>query len=336
MSLDLDLYLRTRGVVVLNREGGRGYEEGVRVFDCPLCGDTKGRGWWTLNAEAAGCWNAGCPAEPRLSGGVIEWVQRHERLASRGEAWKWMIKHYHTSVPRTSTRVVSKARADFCRLPSHTSLVANSVLAREALAFARRRWRVTDEVVETFALGVCGQGRHAWRIVLPVQSSHGAIAFQSRSFRGHDPKYLTSRAGLEDDPLAECARPAGQYLYNVDRVWPGQDVVLVEGPGDVLGWSARPHESVAVGLLGMNMTAARAAQLRAARPRRCYVALDAQPDAQQRAQIIVEDLRAWGLEAEPGTWVGGKDAGDGASLRVQSAQTLGRHIVAQWHARRWL
>jgi hypothetical protein len=328
--IDLEAYLRTRAVGVRNAEGGRGWEEGVRVFDCPFCGDAHARGWWTLNAQAAGCFNAGCVAEPRLAGGVVEWVQRRERLGSRGESWRWLVREFSVPSRPTATRTLPPVREDFCRLPPSSALTADSVHAREALAFASRRWGIDAAIADTYGLRACVRDRHAWRIVVPIYSHEGPIAFQTRSFRGRTPKYLTARAGPADDPRAECARRAAQYLYNLERVWPGHDVLLVEGPGDVLGWATRTQDLVAVGLLGVLLTEERIALLRTVRPRRLYVALDAEPAAQQRARMLVEDLEAWEFEAQSGTWEGGKDAGAGARLRVEPRQSWLRHVTTRW------
>src|SRR5438552_8412065 len=60
-SIDLDKWLRTR-VRVLNDQGGRGFDTGVRTFNCPLCRDSKGRGWANVAYWTAGCFNVGCVA----------------------------------------------------------------------------------------------------------------------------------------------------------------------------------------------------------------------------------------------------------------------------------
>src|SRR3990167_6231283 len=88
--VDIDAYVRRR-VTVSNASGGRGYEDGLRVFDCPICRETRQRGWLSITGFSAGCFNAGCDANERLDGGAIEWVRRAEGLRSRSEAWRVII-----------------------------------------------------------------------------------------------------------------------------------------------------------------------------------------------------------------------------------------------------
>ena len=91
--IDLDRFVSAT-VRVRNEGGGRGYDSGIRTFDCPLCGDTKGRGWVGTEGWGAGCFNLDCVAEPRLQGGAIEWAQRVLRLETRAAAWRFLEKEF--------------------------------------------------------------------------------------------------------------------------------------------------------------------------------------------------------------------------------------------------
>jgi hypothetical protein len=92
--------------------------------------------------------------------------------------------------------------------------------------------------------------------------------------------------------------------------------VLVEGPGDVMGWHARQPRTAmpAIGNLGTALTPQKIFMLGRARLGCLIVALDPEPEAQARALLYLDDLRAGGVPAILGSWEGAKDAGAGASL----------------------
>ena len=334
--IDLDAYLAEHAAV-RNAGGGRGYDEGVRIVDCPLCGERRGRGWLQVEGFAAGCWNAGCEAEPRLAGGAVEWVRRLEGLRSRGEAWVFLLRHY----PRRGRRLPSAGRApepgDWVRFPDgmRTDWGGASVFERRCLAFVGRQWGVSPEGARRWGLGRVLVGRHAHRIVVPVVMGGSPVGFLSRTIRrGLEPRYLNARSGAADDTQAECGRPASGWLFNVDALLPGADVLLVEGAGDAMGYGARGGDWMPVALLGQALTAQKLALLHRARPQRVVVALDAGLEEGRRAALHVADLRAWGVGEEVllGRWVGAKDAGAGAQLEVLGSgflDTLQRRMGVQ-------
>lgn len=183
--------------------------------------------------------------------------------------------------------------------------------------FVREQWGIDVLTAMNWGLGWCLSGLHAWRVVIPVLASSGVcVGFQSRTINDAEPKYLTSRHGVEADPSAECGRPASAMLFNAGAIRRGEDIVLVEGAGDVMGWHRRDRARcpAAVALLGVALTPEKLATIEAGAPSRVIVALDAQPEASRRGLAHVEDLRAWGVAAVTGRWVGGKDAGSGAQL----------------------
>ena len=328
--VDLDAYLARR-VTVRNAGGGRGYDAGVRAFDCPLCGDARGRGWLHVVGFAAGCWNAGCAAEPRLLGGAVEWVRRVEGLRSRGEAWALLHREYPRSVaaPRPPDR--SAPTQDFCRLPDGLEAAwrTGGVLEREALAFMARQWGLGPEDAERWGLGRARAGRYAYRVVIPVVMGGRAVSFQARSFRGAEPKYLTARSERLGDLPPECGRPASALLFNVDAARSGADVVLVEGAGDVMGFARRARSRwVPVALLGQALTPQKLALLAALRPRAVAVALDAGEAEARRAQDHAADLSAWDVAPTVvmAQWRGAKDAGGGADLEVVGGVSFARVV----------
>jgi len=333
--IDLDTYLAEHAAV-RNAGGGRGYDEGVRIVDCPLCGERRGRGWLQVEGFAAGCWNAGCEAEPRLAGGAVEWVRRLEGLRLRGEAWALLLRRY----PRRGRRPPPSSgleSGDWVRLPDgmRTDWGGASVFERRCIAFMDRQWGVSPEGARRWRLGRVLAGRHAHRVVVPIVMGGSPVGFLSRTIRRDlEPRYLNARSGAADDPQAECGRSASGWLFNVDALLPGADVLLVEGAGDAMGYGARGGGWTPIALLGQALTAQKLAILHRTRPRRVVVALDAGPEEDRRAALHAADLRAWGVGEEVllGRWVGAKDAGAGARLEVLGSgflNTLQRRMGAR-------
>lgn len=352
--IDLDAYLHTR-VTVANDEGGRGYEYGIRVFNCPLCDDRSRRGWMSVTRWVAGCFNLGCIAEPRLDGGAVEWVRRVEGFTTRGRAWGRLVQF---PIRRFSpVRPVRPRNPDWCTLPAPLAFSTPDlagVVQKKFSAFVHAQWGLTSQDEARWHLGFCLRGRHAWRLIIPIREHGQTIAFQSRAIMaGVEPKYLTSEYGARGEPGAECGRPAAGLLFNLDAVVPERPTILVEGAGDVMAWdrhrgvrggdsravetsdgtttaSERVETAPAVALLGTALTPEKIAMLhQKTAGGRIIVALDAELPAQRRAVAHVDDLVAWGIPADLGAWVGGKDAGSGARLVVRDTIRSLRDRIAR-------
>lgn len=318
---------------MLNDGGGRGRDRGVLVFDCPLCQDSRGRGWASAPGFVVGCFNAGCVAngrDDRLEGGAVEFVRLLEGLRSRGEAWAFLHREYPRRSWRRSVQAVEYQ--DFVRYPKDVRWLwsAASPIMHEAMVFARHQWGVSGSDLQRWGVGLCVSGRYAWRLVIPLVMGARPVGFQARTFRNGEPKYLFARSGPPNDSSAECGRPASACLFNYDVVREGEDLVLVEGAGDVMGWSERGDGTPTIALLGQAMTPEKLALIAAKRPRRAVVALDAGAAERRRALDHVADLEAWGVSATIGAWEGAKDAGAGARLVIlESASTLPGRVAAK-------
>ena len=350
-TIDLDAYLHTR-IAVTNDDGGRGHEHGVRVFDCPLCGDRSHRGWMSVTHWSAGCFNLGCDAEPRLAGGAVEWVRRVEGYTTRGRAWarlaQFPLRTSHAPLP------IRRPPDDWCVLPNLNPPDLDGVIQRKGLAFISRQWGLTRHDAVRWSLWPCMRGRHAWRVIIPIRESGHTIAFQSRTMvPGVEPKYLTSRYGPRGERGMECGRPASGLLFNLDAVVPGSPVILVEGAGDAMAWDRRrgvhgddlrevetsDHATTApdqvetapaVALLGTALTPEKIAMLhQKLAGGRVIVALDAELPTLRRAVAHVDDLMAWGIPADVGAWTGAKDAGAGGRLTVNGGPVSLRDRVAR-------
>src|SRR5262245_9619800 len=231
-AISLDGYL-SREYYVRNATGGRGWDRGIRVFDCPFCGDTKARGWMNVTHWAAGCFKAGCVAEPTLSGGAVEWVQRREGLGSRPETWYYLFSRFRASAATRPQPVLAVAAppADWVRFPAETWWLRDTPPDHPFLVrvgrFLRLQWGLAWSEALAWDLGWVRTGRHRSRLVIPVVQDGQAVSFQTRTVvPGAEPKYLTARVGPPEDPLAECGRGAAALLFNADRVRPGDAGIL--------------------------------------------------------------------------------------------------------------
>lgn len=319
-TIDLEAYLKQK-VHITNTTGGRGFDTGVRTFNCPLCGELRNRGWMNVERWTAGCYNAGCPAEPRMNGGAIEWIVVAEKFVRRADAWAYLLREFYTEQPVIRQRIIKEPEPDFVRYPEGMRLFGNrSYFDRVPLAFIRKQWGLSLDDAVNWRLGFCTMGRYAHRIIIPIIMHGQVVAFQARAYDDREPKYLNSMSGPFADEKSECARPMGEVLFNLPGVL-GEEVLLVEGVGDVMGWHKREHETLepnATGILGLALTVEKLMLLRGINPTRVIVGMDNEPAARARAIAHMQDLEAFNMPAVLGEWQGGKDAGSGATIAVQS------------------
>ena len=353
----LDGYFAQR-IGFTNETGGRNWDGGTRILAvCPACGEME-KAWLNSISGWVKCFRASCDLNSGAWG--LDLVRRQEGFRTRSEALVWLRREFPATGLFLPPAPPPPRYDDWCRLPQafvpvpaagtpYWTRTKPSHLLEEAVAFARRQWRLSVPDLVRWGVGYCTRGRYAWRLVIPVVLGGRLVAFQARTYRGGEPKYLTSAHGKQGDPGAECGRPAEALLFNLDAVREGSDVILVEGPGDVMrimwweggssvggrGFSFRDRGgasdetvgSVSIALLGTALTDEKTALLAAKRPGRVIVALDR--GAEREALTVAEKLAAWGLQTAIGVWVGGKDAGSGARLDVIGGGSLRDRVAGR-------
>ena len=317
-TIDLDKYIRTK-VRVLNDTGARGFDRGVRTFNCPLCRDTKGRGWLNIAFWTAGCFNIGCDACDRLQYGALEWARRQESIRSRAETMSFLRQRYGTTRV-IEYRALPREGDDFVRWPESVRWFKPSMdpMQRTYQRFVEKQWSIGLADMIAWGLGYCVVGFYAQRVIIPIVMDGKPVAFQARTISDAPTKskYLTSRHGPKDDLKAECFRPASAILFNYDRIVEGGSAVLVEGVGDVMGWHRgnMGRQPTASAMLGVSITPEKLALLAAKNLDKIILAPDAEPQAQKQADDLYSLLLDNDFPVALGTWVGGKDAGSGARL----------------------
>src|SRR3989304_2827936 len=127
-----------------------------------------------------------------------------------------------------------QAYKDFCRFPKEMRRFRPdpSTLQLSFEKFAARKWGLGLPDLVGAGAGWCMTGSYARRLIFPVVMNRVPVGFQARTIGAADAKYLTSSHGREEDPGAECGRPAEAMLYGLDDIPPGAGIVLVEGVPD--------------------------------------------------------------------------------------------------------
>lgn len=318
-KVDWESYLASH-VSILNADGRRGYERGVRTFDCPLCGDTKERGFVNVEWYSAGCFNSGCAAEPRLAG-LLEWARIMEGEASGAEVLAKLIQRFPSyGLPDRAPPLLIREYDDWVKLPG--TLVNGHPVTwdRKFINFAERQWGLSRAPLREAGVRFCMQGKHRNRIVFPIRMFGQDVGFQARAIYECANKYMTSRRGDREEEQAECGRAAEAMLWGWDDIHRGRIAVMVEGIADAIqyNWMHKAgNRGTAFAIMGVALTSEKLSLIAERQPQGVVVALD--NDAIGRALSYVEQLRSWGVNCKLGKWYGGKDAGSGAELRVSEA-----------------
>lgn len=130
---------------------------------------------------------------------------------------------------------------------------------------------ITREIAKRFELRTCLEGLYAGRLIMPMRSSFGR-SFTARSMVGDELRYKN---------------PGGAghrfLIYGLEHVRPGADLLLVEGPFDVLKQAVFGMN--VVGLLGKEMSSEQEFLLKQL-PRETVVTLLLDPE-EPRAQYKI-------------------------------------------------
>lgn len=274
---------------------------GIIRFNCPLCGERRGRGWIGNERGSAGCHNGGCAAHERLRGGAVELVARLDGHGTTGEAYFWLREHFPGDGPALAAPVEHTTDLQWPGVPLRDL---------DARRFMRTQWGLRRPLAcatewELHWGGSTGEWKS--RILFPILEYGQRIAFTGRIVGDGWPRYKAS------SPATDGGAALHDCVFGIDRVMPGQPVTLVEGPGDVLACAAHFHH-IAVCCFGTQISAAQAAKLAQRQPSEVIVALDADSSAKDTVRVL-DACRAFGLTVRRGEWWGAKDPGEGARLR---------------------
>lgn len=181
--------------------------------------------------------------------------------------------------------------------------------------------QVGYKLARRYGLGVCGAGRYAGRVALPAYQHGRVVWWQARAtVPGVEPRYLSPQA------------PREGVLWGYDQVAGEPEVVLVEGPFDVLRCAVAGVPAVA--LCGKPIAAAQLSALRRACVRRVVVMLD--PDARRDAACMVARLAGEGVDVALAR-LDRADPGDSTPGEIrQAVAEAGAPLDRERMGRRWM
>lgn len=223
-------------------------------FSHKLCGDKRFRLGVNFRASRYRCMNCGANGDlhdlvPGLKAGEIE-----VPLADRAPA-----PPPPTDLPWRPIRAEGEPRS----------------MERSAIKYLESRG-VPRSHAARLGLGYGIDGWWLGRVIHPYVNTKGALAgWQGRTTYDPEPdsgerkiRFATQR----DLPKGlTLLSPTGGALYLIDRVRPGEPVVICEGPYDAIH-AERAMQAVAI--FGSNLAPAQASRLLAKRPSAIYVGLD--------------------------------------------------------------
>lgn len=136
------------------------------------------------------------------------------------------------------------------------------------------------------------------------------MTYLGRTLVGHSIPYRN----LPDE---KSTLPAKHCLYGYDDIFPGSNVVIVEGPID--RWKMGKG---AVSTLGIMWTKAQVALLKDKKPNKVFILYDNEPQAQIQAEKLAAEI--WFAPCEIITLEGVKDPGE---LTIEEGRKFMRELV---------
>lgn len=248
---------------VFTNEGRSSWDRGIRESNCPFCGDTQRKFWFSLQSMWGGC-------------------LRKSHCGWRGDATKLVMAIEQCSFREASAvvqadgllhirRVSSVSVSENCQLPEqYAGLAMVGAVKGSATEIIARQYLtgrgVVARDVQQYRIGYCSSGLFNDRVVVPVVENGELVFFVARLFRGKGLKYrypTVAQAG---------GRGPSDVLFNLDGVKGRPRVRIVEGVFDAMAEVRRGEAAVA--MLGMGLSLTQVAKLAMAGCREAVVECD--------------------------------------------------------------
>lgn len=220
-------------------------------FNCPFCADSRKRFFLNSSTGKGFCHNCGWASKrlawfiSSLTGVSIEQAERLIEGTPSGP------------VVRTLERKVDLVEVGYP--PEHRFLKYPPSKAQEYFwAYLAGRNIPVSRALD-YQIGYAREGRYAWRVFVPVYWEGKLVSWVARDVKGtQTPKVLTPLGNQESE-----------YLLNLDRLWGSKELVLVEGPFDMLR-----IPDLAVASFGKRLSAAQVALLKKSGAKKIVIAYD--------------------------------------------------------------
>lgn len=202
------------------------------AFRCYKCADKErsyGKSLAPLLVQVTACSWSDALRQIREGGDLSRWT-------GDGDALIELPKH----VAATRLRQAEKEHRVWHPLPPSEAVFEDSREPQWRFPKYLKARGISREVAKRFELRTCHEGIYAGRLIMPMRSIFGR-SFTARSMVGHELRYKN---------------PGGAghrfLIYGLELVRPGADLLIVEGPFDVLRQAG--YGANVVGLLGKEMS----------------------------------------------------------------------------------
>lgn len=224
-------------------------------FDCPFCDDDRKRFYLNSVTGFGHCHNCKWSSK-----NIVRFVSEFTGLGMdraedyvRQSVGKW---HYQAEAERHAEKADIDLPVGYhpLRWPIHGKQERFWKYLREV-----RSNPVKIDSVLDYELGYTVLGQYRDRVVIPVYWDDELVSFVARAIsKTQEPKVLTPRGNKESE-----------YLFNLDRLWGAKELVLCEGPFDVLR-----IPDLAVCSFGTHLSASQISLLKESGCRRVIIAWD--------------------------------------------------------------
>jgi DNA primase len=192
------------------------YESHCQIsYNCPECDDGRNKGNLEVNYEnhIFKCWS--CGDSNNMHGTLTKLIKKYGN--------RQQLKIYNVLSPEDHKPKIKQKTT--LKLPDGFTLFKESnpryPVYKQAYNYLKNRG-ITDEMIEKFGIGFCGEGSHAGRIVIPSYNKKGHLNYYiARSW------YPNTKAKYKNPDSPKDEIIFWENLINWD-----EDIYLVEGAFD--------------------------------------------------------------------------------------------------------
>lgn len=279
---------------------GKNVTEGWTTLSCPFCGDRSNHGGISPDGLKYSCYKCG----PK--GSVVKLIKHilqidHYAAKTIFDRYASALDIGYYTEERTRASAVTWPRPEF-------EVGIPSIFSR----YLYTRGYQPSQIENLYGIKACYiTGDFKYRLVIPVVENNRIVTYVGRDVTGKSQlKYKNLKEELSIKPAKDC-------IYNIDSV--GDTAIIVEGIFDV--WRLKYN---AVATLGLIYTRAQVRML-SKRLKKAFICFDAEPDAQEMANGLGEELAMTGVDV----YIVVIDKKDPDCLSEEEAENI-RKIVATY------
>lgn len=257
-QFDIEEYVGEHVRISKAYDGDNGRE---LLCECPFCGgSSRHREPLGVNADT-GQWVC---YRCRMGGGIVDLVASVEGI-SRPKAYAFVLHRTRVKLPRAVSDVIRAPEPEPeppkpLTLPDEFLPIYDRQTGQVNMPVYLRQRGVKLRTALAYGLGYCLAGRYAGRLVLPVRMFGKLHSYQARAMGPFGPPYIFPRGS-----------GAGS-IFGLDQAVGSRDVIVVEGPMDVLTLAQRGYNAVST--VGKNLSRAQALAIKHGGFRRATIVYD--------------------------------------------------------------